>query len=133
MPGPDHLYWGVLSHDARAEREDDRILRALEHADPNFDLTTTVLVLATSRTEAEERVKEHFDLQTDMKLIPSGLATVLPGKHEILGAVGIRGDIDWNELDECPECGRGELRHDASEGCTDCVSCGWSLDWKGNE
>jgi hypothetical protein len=125
----DHLYWGVLSHDARVKVMEEPILRALKAADLNFDMTTTVVVTAGSRLEAQNRVFEHFDIRTPMHLIPSGLATALPGKHELLGAAGIRGNIKWDELEKCPECTYGELRHDASQGCTDCISCGWSFDW----
>lgn len=29
----------------------------------------------------------------------------------------------------CPECGSEELRHDTTQGETDCVDCGWSESW----
>jgi len=45
----------------------------------------------------------------------------------------LREILDWRTLEKCPECHSTELRHDVTCGETDCVTCGWSLDWKGTE
>jgi hypothetical protein len=40
-----------------------------------------------------------------------------------------RETVDWKTLEKCPECHSTELRHDATCGETDCVTCGWSMEW----
>ena len=132
----DHLYFGVMSHEdgmnnAEETNEESRqadLLRRIEETEGPVDLTRQIFVLASSKEEAEARVKEHFGYTTLMHLAPAGMAWVNT-RDETFHAMGVRAEVDWRELEKCPECDSTELRHDATCGETDCVSCGWSMEW----
>lgn len=135
----DHLYFGVLTHEAGMQhaeatnaesREADLLWMVAEREGP-IDLTRQIFVLAPSKEAAEARVKEHFGYTTEMHLAPAGKAWVCDN-GKIYSSTGTYGDIDWRELERCPECESADsLRHDASVGETECVACGWALDWRG--
>lgn len=119
----DHLYYGHVPH--------DHILTLMKReATEDEDLTTTVFVLALSRGEAEELVREKYRAEIPMALVPSGVACVSAAwGSEVAIQRGIRGDHNWTELEECPECGSNGVHHDAHAGATDCANCGWSKEW----
>lgn len=144
VPQPEqHLYFGVMSHSAgwqhaeKMQAEDpmnrDLDLYEMLAARGEFlDLTRQIFVLAANKEEAEERVKNHFGYTCEMHLAPGGMGWV-SGQGRIYHAKTVYGSVDWRELEECPNCEAGlmgeDLRHDASVGRTDCVRCGWELDW----
>ena len=129
----DHLYYIKISHEEFIEvmgPEERRVADKIAREDPeNWDLTGCVFVTATSAAEAQARVRDHYGVDTPATLVPSGFATIRANLFEPGEALGVRGFIDPQELGKCPECHSNHLRHDASVGETDCVSCGWSMEW----
>jgi len=144
VPQPEqHLYFGVLPHTAgwqhaeKMQKEDpmsrDLELYVMMAARGEFlDLTRQVFVLAPNREEAARRVEMQFGYTCEMHLAPGGIGWVNT-REKIYHSKSVHGSIDWKELEECPACEAGligeELRHDASVGRTECVRCGWELDW----
>jgi hypothetical protein len=132
----DRLYYAQISHDEFVEAmgTDTYARRLLDKVneidDEDLDLTGCVFVTAESAAEAQERVRDHFGVETPAVLVPSGFVTIRAQLFEPGVAPGVRGEIDWRELEECPECHSNHIRNDASAGATDCISCGWSMDWK---
>jgi len=133
----DHLYYAEISHEDFVDAmgpEERRFADKIAKDDPeNWDLTGCVFVTAASATEAQARVRDHYGVDMPVTLAPSGFVTVRANLFEPGVALGVRGDVDAQELDKCPECHSNDVRHDASAGETDCVSCGWSLAWPGVE
>ena len=134
MATSDHLYYAEIDHEEFVDAMDlnqRRMAAKIEEMDPeNWDLTACVFVTAGSATEARERVLDHYGVDTPVVLAPSGFVTLRAKLFEPGVATGVRGEVDWRELEQCPECHSNDLRNDASAGETDCVSCGWGMDWK---
>ena len=108
------------------------LVAKIEEEDPeNWDMTACVFVVATSAVEARERVLDHYGVDTPAVLVPSGFVTLRAKLFEPGVATGVQGEADWRELEQCPECHSNELRHDASMGETNCVSCEWGMEWEG--
>jgi hypothetical protein len=127
----DQLYYGHVEHDQMIALFPESARTELTEDD---DFTTTVFMLAESMTEAERFMQEKYKANVPMTLVPSGVAAMsVAWGGEVNVQVGLRGDIDPQELEKCPECRSNHVRHDASAGATDCVSCGWSMGWKGTE
>jgi len=127
----EHLYYGVLFHEDRLKNVPEGTLRKMleiEIERDGLDMTATVFVIASSQAEAQKRISEHFGWEVPVTLVSSGFATIMSGA-EVAAAIGVRGTLNWQELDKCPECHSNHLRHDASVGESDCVSCGWGEEW----
>ena len=127
----DHLYYGHVGHDQMVARFPEHVRGTLTEED-NF--TTTVFMLAESMKEAESMMREKYEAEIPMTLVPSGMAcTSVAWGSEVNIVLGCRPDIDPQELEKCPECRSNDVRQDASVGETDCVSCGWGMGWKGTD
>lgn len=131
----DHLYYGILSHEDRMAHLPEGKLGEMVAAEverDDSDMTCTVFVLAPSATEAKTRISNHFGWEVPVTLVSSGFASVMSGA-EVMLSLGVRGTLNWDELEQCPECHGNDLRHDASVGETDCVHCGWGVTWTTGE
>lgn len=135
MAPSDHLYYAEVSHEEFVEAmgpAERRVADKIATEDPdNWDLTACVFVTAASASEARERLRDHYGVDTPVTLVASGFVTIRANLFEPGVALGVRGDVDPQEIEKCPECHSNHVRHDASAGDTECVSCGWGMEWKG--